>query len=91
MQTVQTGDHVRIATRNGNLADFKVTEVDLEGLSGKDQRVPYDDIVQIQVRKLHSGKTTGLVLGIVGGLAAALLVILLFVAASEGGFGFPEN
>lgn len=91
MQTVHTGDHVRIATRNGTLAEFKVTEVDLDGLAGTDQRVPYDDIVQLEVRKVHSGKTTGLVLGIVGGVAAALFVILLVVVASEGGFGFPEN
>ena len=64
---------------------------DLDGLAGTDQRVPYDDIVQLEVRKVHSGKTTGLVLGIVGGVAAALFVILLVVVASEGGFGFPEN
>ena len=67
---LEVGDKVKIIRNNGTDISFKVTAVSDEGISGDGEFVAHSDIRQVEVRQFSTGKTVGLIVGIVGVLAA---------------------
>jgi hypothetical protein len=63
------GDKIKITLRDNSDVAFKVSAVSAEGISGDGVLVAYSDIQQVQVREFSTGKTVGLVAGVVGILA----------------------
>jgi hypothetical protein len=64
---IMVGDKVEVEKKDGTQLSFKVTEVSPEGLRGRDQFVPMEDIANAQV---------------VEGAHPALVVFLVLVAAT---------
>lgn len=75
VQQVRAGDFVRVATHDGDTIEFKVLKTDTRKLVGKDKSVAYQDILQLEVKRIDSGETLWLLGGIVLGFT------MLFVAA----------
>lgn len=75
VQQVRAGDFVRVATHDGDTIEFKVLKIDTRKLVGKEQSVAYQDILQLEVKRIDSGETLWLLGGIVLGFT------MLFVAA----------
>ncbi len=76
---IYVGDEVRIIRNDDSVANFKVSAVSDEGISGEGMFVAYSDIRQVQVRQFSTAKTVGLV--------AAIVVVLGAIAASSSGPG----
>jgi hypothetical protein len=66
---IEVGDKIKITRRDNSDVAFKVSAVSAEGISGDGVLVAYSDIQQVQVREFSTGKTVGLVAGVVGILA----------------------
>jgi hypothetical protein len=84
---VRTGDHVRIVLRDGELLKFKVIESSADSLVGKDQSVPYEEILQIEVKRYDDRKTSWLVGVIVIGMSALLIITIVTIAS----YGLPPS
>ena len=61
----EPGDKVTITKRNGQVVDFKVEEVNEQGISGGGEHVAYTDMWKILITELDSEKTTEVVLTMV--------------------------
>jgi hypothetical protein len=77
--SLKAGDTVSIVTRDGRATELKIVAVTGEAIIGTDQRIALDDIVELQKREIHIGKTLGLVGAIVG--AAVLVGLLVWLVA----------
>ncbi len=81
-QDVKVGDEVKITTHSGEEYSFWVREVGEDALSGSEQQlgkgehytVAYDDIAYIEVRTLDGPRTAGIVLAVLG-LVAAIVAL----------------
>jgi hypothetical protein len=72
---LKPGDRVVIQTVAGGTHSFRVSSVHDGVIYGEHDSVPFSEVASIQRRETSAPKTTGLVLvilGIVGGLAAAI-------------------
>lgn len=67
---LRVGDDVRVRTTRGETLTFEVSALDDDGLAGRDVRVRYAEIEQLQVRRISKGRTTAAV------VATAALVVL---------------
>ncbi len=72
---VKVGDRVVITTRTEKKT-FTVTAVEPNALAGKGVRVPYADMMTLNVRYIRKGATTAVVVAIV-------FTILVFASANE--------
>jgi hypothetical protein len=76
-RSIKSGDTVKIITKDGQELKFKVQQVGSETISGENQSVSFQEIARIEKRKISAGKTTVLILGVLGivilglGIAAA--------------------
>jgi len=72
------GEKVRIVTADDAVHKFRIVSVDLENavVNGRDNSVPFAEIVAVETREFAIGKTTALALGAPSGF-----LILLFLAA----------
>ncbi len=74
---LQVGDEVNVQTRSGQTLAFKVTQIEDDALAGKDVRVRYRDIDNIQVRRVEKTSKGTVVVIVVGvALAAGLISVL---------------
>ncbi len=71
---VQPGDRVRVQTRDGGTQEFRIVSVDANSIAGKRTTIQISDITSIEHRKFSVGKSAGLVLGVIGGITAALAI-----------------
>jgi hypothetical protein len=79
---VNVGESVVVKTTSGQTRKFTVTSVENDALVGKGVRVPYAEMASLDVSRAGEHKmSTGLIIGIVVGVAA------LALAASGGGSG----
>jgi len=72
---VKVGDRVVVTTRTEKKT-FTVTAVEANALAGKGVRVPYADMMTLNVKYIRKGATTAVVIAIV-------FTILAFASASE--------
>jgi hypothetical protein len=80
--SVNVGESVVVKTTSGQTRKFTVTSVEDDALVGKNVRVPYAEMASLDVSRAGAHKmSTGLVVGIVVGVAA------LALALSGGGGG----
>lgn len=71
---VKAGDDVACTLRDGSHLAFKVVAVEPAALVGVSRRVPVADIAQLKIKRIDTGKTVLLCVGIVAaavGIAAA--------------------
>jgi hypothetical protein len=74
--SVNVGESVVVKTTSGQTRKFTVTSVEDDALVGKDVRVPYAEMASLDVSRPGEHKmSTGLVVGIVVGVAALALAI----------------
>jgi hypothetical protein len=84
---VQVGESVVVKTTSGQTRKFTVTSVEDDALVGKNVRVPYADMASLDVSRAGQHKmSTGLVVGIVVGVAA--LALALSGGGGGGGSGY---
>ncbi len=62
---IEVGNKIKIMRNDNADVTFKVSAVSDEGISGAGVFVAYSDIRQVQVSQTSTGKTVGLVAGIV--------------------------
>jgi hypothetical protein len=85
--SVNVGESVVIKTTSGQTRKFTVTSVEDDALVGKDVRVPYAQIASLDVSRAGEHKmSTGLIVGIVVGVAA--LALALGGGGGSGGSGY---
>ena len=85
--SVNVGDSVVVKTTSGQTRKFTVTSVDNDALVGKDVRVPYAEMAKLDVARAGEHKmSTGLIVGIVVGVAA--LALALGGGGGGGGSGY---
>jgi hypothetical protein len=80
--SVNVGESVVVKTTSGQTRKFAVTAVDDDALVGNGVRVPYAEIASLQVSRAQHKMKTGVIVGIVAGVAALALAI-----GSGGGGG----
>lgn len=78
---VSVGESVVVTTRSGEQKKFTVTAVEDDALVGRNERVAYADMQQLDVRRGEGGKK-GLIIG-----AVVLGVVAIAAAAGGGGGG----
>ncbi len=76
---VKVGESVVVTTRGGETSKFTVTDVQDDALVGRDTRIAYADIAQLEVRR-GEGMKKGLLIG-------AVVVGVAAIAAAAGGGG----
>jgi len=85
---VQAGDTVRVLTRDNRSETIQVTALGDTALvgtaAGTRVEVPYQAIQQLEVRRVSSAKTTGLIIGVV----AAILLGVAISQAAHPNVGF---
>ena len=77
---VKVGESVVVTTRAGEKKKFTVTAVEDDALVGRDDRVAYADMQQLDVRRGEGGNK-GLIIG------AVVLGVVAIAAAAGGGGG----
>lgn len=78
--TLKAGDTVQIVTKDGTQTTFEIVAVTTEAIVGRDHRIAFTDIAELQKREISAGKTAGLVAAILAG--AALLALMAFLVIS---------
>ena len=75
--SVNVGESVVVKTTSGQTRKFKVTSVEDDALVGKDVRVPYAEMAKLDVSRAgeHGKLSTGMIVGIVVGVAALALAL----------------
>ena len=82
---VNVGESVVVKTTSGQTRKFTVTSVEDDALVGKNVRVPYADMASLDVSRQGEHKvSTGLIVGIVIGVAALALAL----SGGGGGSGY---
>lgn len=76
---VKVGEAVVVTARSGEKSKFTVTDVQDDALVGRETRIAYADIAQLEVRR-GEGVNKGLLIG-------AVVVGVVAVAAAAGGGG----
>src|SRR3982750_4377073 len=85
--SVNVGESVVVKTTGGQTRKFTVTSVEDDALVGKGVRVPYAEIASLDVGRAGEHKmSTGLIVGIVVGVAA--LALALSGGGGSGGSGY---
>jgi hypothetical protein len=85
--SVNVGESVVVKTTSGQTRKFTVTSVEDDALVGKNVRVPYAEMASLDVSRAGGHKmSTGLVVGIVVGVAA--LALALSGGGGGGGSGY---
>jgi hypothetical protein len=85
--SVNVGESVVVKTTSGQTRKFTVTSVDNDALVGKGVRVPYAEMASLEVSRAGEHKmSTGLIVGIVVGVAA--LALALSGGGGSGGSGY---
>jgi hypothetical protein len=79
---VNVGESVVVTTRSGEKKQFTVTAVEDDALVGRNDRVAYADMQQLDVRRSEGGGKQGLIIG-----AVVLGVVAIAAAAGGGGGG----
>jgi hypothetical protein len=86
---IHEGDRVKIVTKDGREAEFKVVSVTSEGVTGDNQQViRFSDVAKLEKEEVSVLKTAGLTGGIVLGLVGLLIIIVAAVgvgAMAAGG------
>ncbi len=77
-EVLSIGDKVKIATRDGEVHQFKVTEINDQQIQGDGIEIPIDEIVAVETKEFSLGKTAALTSGTV-------VLWALIVAAALGG------
>ncbi|HTG80370.1 MAG TPA: hypothetical protein VL949_00375 [Geobacteraceae bacterium] len=77
MAQVKPGDEVRLTTRDGRVRELTVQEATGQQLVGEQERVTLSDITMIERREFSTGKTVGLVCGIIGVVVLAFAISFL--------------
>jgi len=84
---VNVGESVVVKTTSGQTRKFTVTSVEDDALVGKGVRVPYAEMASLDVSRAGEHKmSTGLIVGIVVGVAA--LALALGGGGGSGGSGY---
>jgi len=75
---LKPGDQVEIATSDGAVHKFRITEIDREAglVLGEDKRVAIADIVAVKTREFSAGKTALLAGGATYGLWVWAMIII---------------
>jgi len=77
---IHEGDRVKIVTKDGREAEFKVVSVTSEGVTGDNQQViRFSDVAKLEKEEVSVLKTAGLTGGIVLGLVGLLIIIVAAV------------
>ena len=85
--SVNVGESVVVKTTSGQTRKFIVTSVENDALVGKGVRVPYAEMASLDVSRAGEHKmSTGLIVGIVVGVAA--LALALSGGGGSGGSGY---
>ena len=79
-ELVKSGDHVSVVTATIGERVFRVTEVDQDVIRGEGIEVAIDDVVSLQTREVHAGKTALAVGGTLVGISGLFWVAVLAVA-----------
>ncbi len=74
---VAVGNTVRATLNTGEVREFKVTAMEADALVGKNIRIPYKDLRFLEVKKMSTWRSVGLAVGIVTGVAIAVLARLV--------------
>ena len=86
---IKPGDEVRLTTRDGRVREFIIKEVTDKQLVGENESVvDLSDITDIERREFSTGKTVGLVGGIIG---VVLLIVIIAASNSKGSSGGSWN
>jgi hypothetical protein len=84
-ETIQTGDSVRITTRNGAILELVVQDLKDDQVIGEHEKVAVRDIAIIEKRESSPGRTAGLVaIGVTATLVVLLAAVLLIFAPMAG-------
>ena len=96
---LKAGDTVKIVTKDGRDMELKIVTITPEALVGtpvssvgaaeasevKDQRVEFSEIAKLEKREISTGKTVGLVAGILAAVAVFVLISIAVAYASLAG------
>lgn len=75
LENLNPGDLIRIETKDGNTHEIRVGTVTRESVAGDGVEVPFDQIKTLEVKRVSTTKTAGLVGG------TLLMYVLVFSAA----------
>ena len=64
-ELIAVGDNVKVATTDGEVYDFKVTNVTNQQILGDDVEIPIGEVVAIETKEFSVGKTAALAGGTV--------------------------
>ena len=72
------GDRVEIATSDGKVYEFRVTQIDQEAglVLGENEQLPIKDIVAVKTREFSMGKTALLAGGVTYGLWVWMMIMI---------------
>ena len=71
----EPGDKVTITKSDGQVVEFKVEEVNEQGISGDGKYVAYTDMREVLITELDSEKTTEVVVTAAGAIAVGYLLL----------------
>ncbi len=77
--SLKAGDWVKITTKDGQVRELRVESVTESAIVGKDERVEFTDIAQLEKREADTAKTAALTGGTVGVALGIVLAIAAFV------------
>ena len=69
------GDTVRVLTKDSQRRVFEIVSLESDAMTGKDVRVPYADIVFLELRTFSRGRTAAATAAGVLGIGTIVLVI----------------
>jgi len=78
--SLKAGDTVQIVTKDGTQTTFEIVAVTTDAIVGRDHRIAFTDIAELQKREISAGKTAGLVGAILGFVALLALPVIGFAA-----------
>lgn len=82
---LEPGNHVRVTTRDGVRHSFAVQGTTDSAIVGDQDRIAYEDIMQIEKEDISGLKTAGCVLSILG----SFILLAVLIAQKAGPAGFP--
>lgn len=94
-EKLHAGDRVRLVLKSGETRNLKIVSLDDQSITGtegqgdsaKSVQIAIADVQSVEYRRLSAGRTTGLVLGVIVGLAATLLAAVLIECRNDRCFG----
>ena len=87
LSQIKPGDEIRLTTRDGRKWEFTIKEVNDKQLVGENEKVNLADITDIERREFSTGKTVGLV----GGIIVLLGVLIAAIIDSTSSFNYSPN